>query len=182
MTIRGGGNPNPAMAAMPLREWTRRLGKIEGPAWREAQGQSAYSQRYFLGFARRRTVARSSRTIRALYYGLQSLQSVAQGWHLGRHDGRHRQGSRRQGTDDRQFDRSRSSACLRSQKKSGDRCVGRSRGGITTKIHARVDAKGRPVCLLISPGEAHDASCADALLNGLENGAVVIADKAYDAD
>jgi transposase len=35
---------------------------------------------------------------------------------------------------------------LRSQKKSGDRCVGRSRGGITTKIHARVDAKGRPVC------------------------------------
>src|SRR4029077_12954450 len=29
-------------------------------------------------------------------------------------------------------------------KKSGDRCVGRSRGGITTKIHARVDAKGRP--------------------------------------
>jgi len=60
--------------------------------------------------------------------------------------------------------------------------VGRSRGGITTKIHARVDAKGRPVCLLISPGEAHDASCADALLNGLENGAVVIADKAYDAD
>jgi transposase len=60
--------------------------------------------------------------------------------------------------------------------------VGRSRGGITTKIHARVDAKGRPVCLLISPGEAHDASCADALPNGLENGAVVIADKAYDAD
>jgi transposase len=60
--------------------------------------------------------------------------------------------------------------------------VGRSRGRITTKIHARVDAKGHPVCLLISPGEAHDASCADALLNGLENGAVVIADKAYDAD
>src|SRR5580693_6497624 len=25
MTIRGGGNPHPAMAAMPLREWTRRL-------------------------------------------------------------------------------------------------------------------------------------------------------------
>jgi hypothetical protein len=26
MTIRGGGNPNTAMAAMPLGEWTRRLG------------------------------------------------------------------------------------------------------------------------------------------------------------
>ena len=60
--------------------------------------------------------------------------------------------------------------------------MGRSRGGLTTKIHARVDAKGRPVCLLISPGEVHDAVCAQALLDGLETGAVVIADKGYDAD
>jgi len=28
MTIRGGGNPNSAMAAMPLGEWTRRLGAL----------------------------------------------------------------------------------------------------------------------------------------------------------
>jgi transposase len=60
--------------------------------------------------------------------------------------------------------------------------VGRSRGGLTTKIHARVDAKGRPVCLLISPGEVHDATFAPALLNGLAEGAIVIADKGYDAD
>ena len=44
------------------------------------------------------------------------------------------------------------------EKKSGDRCVGRSRGGLTTKIHARVDAKGRPVRLLISPGNDHDVT------------------------
>jgi len=60
--------------------------------------------------------------------------------------------------------------------------VGRSRGGLTTKIHARVDAKGRPLCLLISPGEVHDVTCAEALLEGLEQCAVVIADKGYDAD
>jgi transposase len=60
--------------------------------------------------------------------------------------------------------------------------VGRSRGGLTTKIHARVDAKGRPVCLLISPGQVHDIACAPALLDGLEKRAVVIADKGYDAD
>jgi transposase len=60
--------------------------------------------------------------------------------------------------------------------------VGRSRGGLTTKIHARVDAKGRPVCLLISPGEVHDVTCAEALLNGLERRAIIIADKGYDAD
>ncbi|MEW5963888.1 MAG: IS5 family transposase [Pseudomonadota bacterium] len=68
------------------------------------------------------------------------------------------------------------------KKKSGVRCVGRSRGGLTTKIHARVDGKGRPVRLLISPGNGHDIVCAEALLAGLEPRAVVIADKGYDAD
>lgn len=60
--------------------------------------------------------------------------------------------------------------------------MGRSRGGLTTKIHARVDAKGRPLCLLISPGQVHDVSCAEALLQGVEQRAVIIADKGYDAD
>jgi len=60
--------------------------------------------------------------------------------------------------------------------------VGRSRGGLTTKIHARVDAKGRPVRLLISPGNDHDITAAEALLDGLEKKAIVIADKGYDAD
>src|SRR5512134_1829831 len=41
-------------------------------------------------------------------------------------------------------------------------CVGRSRGSLSTKIHARVDAKGRPVALLISPGQDRDAMHAEA--------------------
>ena len=60
--------------------------------------------------------------------------------------------------------------------------MGRSRGGLTTKIHARVDAKGRPVRLLITPGNDHDVTAAEALLDGLDPRAVVIADKGYDAD
>lgn len=36
--------------------------------------------------------------------------------------------------------------------------------------------------LLISPGQDHDATCAQALLEGLERRAIVIADKGYDAD
>jgi hypothetical protein len=36
--------------------------------------------------------------------------------------------------------------------------------------------------MLISPGEAHDVTYAEALLEGLEPCPVVIADKAYDAD
>jgi len=33
MTIRGGGNPNTAMAAMPPGEWTRRLGALPVEAY-----------------------------------------------------------------------------------------------------------------------------------------------------
>ena len=60
--------------------------------------------------------------------------------------------------------------------------MGRSRGGLTTKIHARVDGQGRPIQLVITPGQAHDLTATDALLADLKRGTVVIADKAYDAD
>jgi hypothetical protein len=36
--------------------------------------------------------------------------------------------------------------------------MGRSRGGLTSKIHALVDSNGLPVRLALSPGEAHDVS------------------------
>jgi hypothetical protein len=34
--------------------------------------------------------------------------------------------------------------------------MGRSRGGLTSKIHAVVDANGLPVQLGLTPGETHD--------------------------
>ena len=58
--------------------------------------------------------------------------------------------------------------------------MGRSRGGLTTKIHALVDAKGRPLRLLITPGQAHDAQGAAVLLSNLARKSIVVADKAYD--
>jgi transposase len=60
--------------------------------------------------------------------------------------------------------------------------VGRSRGGLTTKIHARVDGQGRPIQILITPGQVHDLMATDALLANLKRGTILIADKAYDAD
>lgn len=60
--------------------------------------------------------------------------------------------------------------------------MGRSRGGLTTKIHALVDAEGRPVRLELSPGQAADAPRAASLLEAVEPGATVLADKAYDTD
>lgn len=34
--------------------------------------------------------------------------------------------------------------------------LGRSRGGFTTKLHARCDAKGRPLDFVLTPGQTHD--------------------------
>ena len=59
--------------------------------------------------------------------------------------------------------------------------IGRSRGGLTTKIHALVDALGNPVELMLTPGQAHDLTCAEPLIDGADPGAL-LADKAYDAD
>ncbi len=60
--------------------------------------------------------------------------------------------------------------------------MGRSRGGLTTKIHALVDADGRPVRLELTPGQAGDAPVAAALLETLAPGATLIADRAYDTN
>ena len=60
--------------------------------------------------------------------------------------------------------------------------MGRSRGGLTTKIHALVDAEGRPVKLMLTPGQAGDAPAAASLLEDLAVGATLIADRAYDTN
>jgi len=60
--------------------------------------------------------------------------------------------------------------------------MGRSRGGLTTKIHAVVDAKGLPIRLDLTPGQAYDGEAAMGLLNALPEDAMVLADKAYDAN
>lgn len=70
----------------------------------------------------------------------------------------------------------------REQKKNqGDQAVGRSKGGLSTKIHALVDALGNPTAFLLTSGEAHDLVGADSLLPELE-AEMLLADKAYDAD
>jgi transposase len=53
---------------------------------------------------------------------------------------------------------------------------------LTTKIHALVDADGRPVRLELTPGQAGDAPIAAALLENLAPGAILITDRAYDTN
>ena len=59
--------------------------------------------------------------------------------------------------------------------------LGRSRGGLTTKIHATCDALGNPVRVLLTPGQRGDVTQASALVDGYTTEAV-LGDKGYDAD
>ena len=45
--------------------------------------------------------------------------------------------------------------------------MGRSRGGLTSKIHAVVDTNGLPVRLALTAGEAHDNRLANKQLFAL---------------
>ena len=60
--------------------------------------------------------------------------------------------------------------------------MGRSRGGLTSKIHAVADTNGLPVWLALTAGEAHDNRLAGKLLSRLKSGTMLLADRGYDAD
>ena len=60
--------------------------------------------------------------------------------------------------------------------------MGRSRGGLSTKIHALVDAIGRPILLKLTGGQAHDGRSAANMFATLTAGTTLLADRAYDSD
>jgi transposase len=70
--------------------------------------------------------------------------------------------------------------------------VGRSRGGLSTKTHLAVDGRGRPLAILVGPGQGGDSPMLGPLLAAIRvprlgpgrprtRPAAVIADKAYSA-
>ena len=60
--------------------------------------------------------------------------------------------------------------------------MGRSRGGLTTKIHAIVDACGLPILLKLTEGQAHDGRSAEDMLGSVGRGDILLADRAYDSN
>ena len=49
-------------------------------------------------------------------------------------------------------------------KKAENKAVGRTKGGLNTKIHAIVDGLGNPVAFLLSPGNDNDSAHAIELM------------------
>ena len=65
-------------------------------------------------------------------------------------------------------------------KKTKNKAVGRTKGGLNTKIHTIVDGLGNPVAFLLSPGNDNDSTHAIELLNKTDiTGSNLLGDKAY---
>ena len=55
--------------------------------------------------------------------------------------------------------------------------MGRSRGGLTTKIHALNDTEGLPIALKLTEGQAHDGRSGRDMLDALVEGQTLLADR-----
>ena len=70
----------------------------------------------------------------------------------------------------------------RAQKRGpGNEHIGRSRGGLSTKINAAVDALGNPVRFILTAGQVHDIKQAEDLIKDVSF-EKLLADKGYDSN
>lgn len=68
------------------------------------------------------------------------------------------------------------------QKKRKNEAVGRSHGGLTTKVHAVCDGLGNPLHFVLTGGQVHDSKVAIPLLETFElKDKTVLCDKGYDS-
>jgi len=170
----------------------RGMGHFQSTAsrsWRTRSGypeKAANGQWHSLGSAHRRAVARHARAIRQLELGIRALHALEQARGVGRrvrNTGEPRTSGRR-GTCHRLYDRPGASACSwRERGNQNQEALGRSRGGFSTKIHLRTNAKGDPLTFDVTGGEAHEVKGYDALMELYDvNPDRLLGDKGYDSD
>ena len=122
-----------------------------------------------------------ARALWAVHDGLQSLQPLVSTRHL---EADFRQAGieiARQLVPDRQHDRESPSRGQRRKRGEKNQAIGISRGGRSTKIHANVDSKGRPLNFTLTGGQVHDSQVVEEVLDTAKAPLAVAADKAYDS-
>nr|WP_306003061.1 IS5 family transposase [Brevundimonas sp. C43] len=76
----------------------------------------------------------------------------------------------------------RTASSLAVKKGNLGRLIGRTKGGMNTKLHAVTDANGRPISLFMTAGQVSDYIGAAALLDSLPRAQWLLGDRGYDAD
>ena len=133
---------------------------------------------------RGRPLAGHAGTLREVGHGLAPLRPLARPRRV--RGGLRRLGGERLGrgarADARQHHDPRAPARGRRQGGQDGQALGRSRGGFTTKLHLRCDARGLPLALVLTPGEAHETRAFADLAEDLAAGTrCVLGDMGYDA-
>ena len=150
--------------------------------WANWRGQPAVRRSGAVDGTYRRTVARPTASIRSMKYRVQTLLSLIRQRGVANPLCPLIRGCGFRGGLSRQHYRSRPPARGRCPPKNGsDQAIGRSRGGLTTKVHACVDALGNPIRLILTAGQVADITQGVALVEDIPTEAV-IADKGYDSD
>ncbi len=169
----------------------------EANRWPSSTRSSFDSQWNPLDSANGRALERSARVLWPLEHRRQSILSLAKSWNLARRvggiaaTGRCCWADRLGETFCRWYGDSSASACGWGKRgKQNQEALGKSQGGFSTKLHLRVEGKGKPITFVLTAGQRHEATKLEALM---EQGAVkrvgrgrpklrpkrVLGDKAY---
>lgn len=141
----------------------RAVCEIEDGSPRRAPAHAGWD---FLDRSNRCALARSTRGTGRVEFGLSAIPPLEDVGSMGSAAGD--AGFKRCGAQDGSNDRRH---CYprppsRSGRKRGTQrqALGRSRGGFTSKIHARTNGEGLPLGFVLTPGETHDATAYDDLM------------------
>jgi transposase len=129
--------------------------------------------------AGRRAVARPAGALRQVVFGVETLPAVGNRRRL-RAGFRSVVGrSRFRIRPHRRHDHQGPPTRHRRKRGTQNQAIGKSRGGLTTKIVALADALGNLARFVLLPGQRHDSIGVEPLITGLDF-AALIADKAFD--
>src|SRR6478609_2313539 len=141
--------------------------RLPAPARTEGRGGSPLPRGASFLHRRERSLARSAGALRPLEQRVETLRSLEQGRRL-RGVLRHARVHEFYGAShsDVRFDH-RARSCVGGRSKGGQegQALGRSRGGFTTKIHAKSDASGDIIAFDLTGGEAFDGHHFETLLD-----------------
>lgn len=137
---------------------------FEGPS---ACGSSPDPGRHILNRADRRAMARLVLGVGQVELRLSTIPPLERVRALGRHArcAGGLRGRAQTGADDRQHRNPGAPSSRRRKRRTEEQALGRSRGGFTTKIHARANAEGLPIAFQITAGQANVVTAYDALMD-----------------
>ncbi len=129
----------------------------------------------------RQPLARSAADIRQVEHSVQALPRLGEGRRVPANVRRGLRRARYGICDGRCHDRAGASPWSGRKRGTQSQAIGKSRGGLTTKILALTDALGNLVRFVLLPGQRYDTIGVAPLIKGAEFGGL-IADKAFDAN